>query len=62
MIWEENTHNQVSLIKFKEEQNYASNTKTPERKYPNFFNKNAKSTKTKKSSNYQMCYCYHLYC
>lgn len=47
MIWGENIHNQVSLIKFREERNYTSSTKTPERKYPDFLNKSAKSTEDK---------------
>lgn len=50
MIWEEYICNQVSLMKFREEENYASNTKIPERKYLNFFNKNAESTEDKNIS------------
>lgn len=60
MIWEEYICNQVSLIKFREEENYTSNTKIPERKYLNFFNKNAESTEDKNVF-YQMCHCYNLY-
>lgn len=50
MIWEEYICNQVSLIKFREKENYTSSTKIPERKYLNFFNKNAESTGDKNIS------------
>lgn len=47
MIWEEYICNPVSLIKFREEENYTSNSKAAERKYLNFFNKSAEGTEDK---------------